>query len=51
MYELINRGAKARKQARRKKHNAIKRWKREQKLAKKSGRDQAKTYENKVIIY
>jgi|TARA_R100001530_G_C4321425_1_gene155948 hypothetical protein len=41
MYELINRGAKARKQARRKKHNAIKRYKRQQKQAKKNAREQA----------
>jgi hypothetical protein len=40
MFELVNRGAKARKQARRKKHNAIKRYKRQQKQAKKNAREE-----------
>ncbi len=39
---LVNRKAKARKQRRRKKHNSIKRWKREQKQAKKDGQATAK---------
>ena len=40
-YVLVNRKAKARKQERRKKHIAIKRWKRQQKQAKKNERNQA----------
>ena len=40
MFELVNRGAKSRKQARRKKHNAIKRYKRQQKQAKKNAREE-----------
>jgi len=40
-YLLVNRKAKARKQERRKKHIAIKRWKRQQKQAKKNERNQA----------
>tara|TARA_B100001939_G_scaffold26970_1_gene21692 strand:- start:48 stop:248 length:201 start_codon:yes stop_codon:yes gene_type:complete len=39
-YDLVNRKAKARKQERRKKHIAIKRWKREQKQAKKNARQE-----------
>jgi len=39
-YDLVNRGAKARKQERRKKHIAIKRWKRQQKQAKKNARQE-----------
>ncbi len=40
-YVLVNRKAKARKQERRKKHIAIKRWKRQQKQAKKADGNQA----------
>lgn len=40
-YLLVNRKAKARKQERRKRHIAIKRWKRQQKQAKKNERNQA----------
>ena len=39
-YLLVNRKAKARKQERRKKHIAIKRWKRQQKQAKKNARQE-----------
>lgn len=39
-YDLVNRGAKARKQERRKKHIAIKRWKRQQKQVKKNARQE-----------
>ena len=51
MYELVNRKAKERKRSRQKKRDEIKRYKRQQKQAKKNVRDQAKIYENKVIIY
>ena len=48
--QLVNRGAKERKRLRQRKKDEIRRYKRQQKLAKKTIRNRAITYENKTIL-